>query len=79
MLFFQAMLSFMPFTPSYAIFCAIYPTVVLFFLNVMLCFLGKVEGVSRGIAVCTVKWLWGPKIPYETNNHLHIFCLNSSA
>ena len=27
----QAMLSFMPFTPSYAIFYAMYPTVVLFF------------------------------------------------
>ena len=29
----RAMLSFMPFTPSYAIFYAIYPAVVLFFLE----------------------------------------------
>ena len=25
-------------------------------IRVMLCFLGKVEGVSRGIAVCTIRW-----------------------
>ena len=56
----------MPFTPSYAIVYAIYRSSAIFFLNVMLqyitltlvmlirvmlCFLGKVEGISRGIAV----------------------------